>query len=91
MILYIGWHPTSAIWGAIIEHKIVNLENAILISRWPVTVFLNGPSTASFSFIFGLFKQTLQFSYNNIMLKNVHTVYSAGIRTHNLLYASLLP
>ena len=43
------------------------------------------------SFIFGLFKQTLQFFYNNIMWKIFHPVSGAVIRTHNLLGVSLLP
>ena len=45
--------------------------------------FLNGPTRASFPFIFGLFKQTLQF-LQQIDVKNVHPVYSARIWTHNL-------
>ena len=31
------------------------------IFHCPLALFLNGPTTASFSFIFGLFKQTIQF------------------------------
>ena len=50
--------------------------------------FLNGPTPASFSFIFGLFKQTLQFLQ---YVKNVHPVYGAGIRTHDLQNVSLFP
>ena len=44
------------------------------------------------SFIFGLFKQTslLQF-LQQIYVKNVHPVYGARIRTHNLGNMSLLP
>ena len=38
--------------------------------------FKNGPTPASFSFIFGLFKQTLQFLQ---YVENVHPVYGAGI------------
>ena len=42
-------------------------------------------------FSFGLFKQTsLQF-YNKYMWKNVHPVYGAGIRTHDLQNVSLFP
>ena len=37
-----------------------------------------GPTLASFSFLFSLFKQTLQF-LQQINVKNVHPVYSAGI------------
>ena len=46
----------------------------------------NGPTTASFSFIFSLFKQTIQF-LQQINLKkcsNVHPVYGAGIQTFDL-------
>ena len=52
--------------------------------------FLNGPTPASFSFIFVLFKQTIQF-LQRIYLKNVHPVYSPRIRTHNLWNVSLFP
>ena len=44
---------------------------------------------ASFSFIFGLFKQvSLQF-LQQIYVKNVHPVYGASIQNHDLRYASL--
>ena len=47
------------------------------------TLFLkNGPIPASFSFIFGLFIQPIQF-FHQINVKNVHPVYSTGIQTHN--------
>ena len=52
--------------------------------------FKNGPTPASFSFIFGLFKQTLQF-LQQINVKNVHPVYGAGIWTHDLWNVSLFP
>ena len=52
--------------------------------------FRNGPTPASFSFIFGLFKQTILF-LQQINVKNVYPVYSAGIQTHNLLNTSHLP
>ena len=39
---------------------------------------------------FRLFKQILQF-LQQINVKNVHPVYSAGIQTHNLWNMSLLP
>ena len=42
----------------------------------------------TFSFIFGLFKQAMQF-YNKLMWKNVHLVSGAGIWRHNLLIMSL--
>ena len=54
--------------------------------------FKNGPTPASFSFIFGLFKQTIQI-LQQIKLKkgHVHPVYSARIRTHDLSNMSRLP
>ena len=48
------------------------------------------PSSASFSFIFVLFKQTLQF-LQQIYMKNVHPVDTAGIWTYDLRNMSLLP
>ena len=45
---------------------------------------------ASFSFIFGLFKQTKQF-LQQFMWKNVRPVSGARIQTHDLLDVSLLP
>ena len=39
--------------------------------------------------IFGPFKQQYNF-YNKSMWKNVHPIYSTGIRTHDLLDPSLL-
>ena len=52
----------------------------------------NGPTLASFSFIFGLFKQTIQFLQQiNVKKYHVHPVSGAGIRTHDLWNASLLP
>ena len=48
-------------------------------------VFLNGPTLASFSFIFGLFKQTTQFlQQSNVKKCHVHPVYGAGIQTQNM-------
>ena len=58
------------------------------ISKVMQNYFLNRPTPASFSFIFGLPKQTLQF-LQQINVKNVHPVYGAGIRTHNLQNVSL--
>ena len=55
------------------------------------SIFLKmGQTPASFSFIFDLFKQTIQF-LQQINVKNVHPVYGAGIQTHNLLNTSRLP
>ena len=58
-----------------------------------VSVFLNGPTPTSFSFIFGLFKQTIQFlqQINVKKCPNVHPVYSAGIKPHNLSNMSRQP
>ena len=55
-------------------------------------ILKNGPAPESFLlFIFGLFEQTsLQF-LQQINVKNVHPVYGAWIRTHNLCNMSLLP
>ena len=54
-------------------------------------LFKNGPTPASFSFIFGLFKQiSLQF-LQQINVKNVHPVYGARIQTHDLRNVSLFP
>ena len=48
--------------------------------------FKNGPTSASFSFIFGLFKQTIQFLQQiNVKKCHVHPVSGAGIRTHETL------
>ena len=55
-------------------------------------LFKNGPTPTSFSFIFGLFKQTIQFLQQIKVKKcHVHPVYRAGIRTHDLWNMSLLP
>ena len=48
------------------------------------------PTPASFSFIFGHFKQTLQF-LQQINVKNVHLVYGTGYRTHDLWIVSVFP
>ena len=50
--------------------------------------FHYGLTPASFSFIFGLLKQTLQF-LQQIYVKNVHPVYSAGNQTRDLWNVSL--
>ena len=49
--------------------------------------FKNGPTPASFLFIFGLSKQTIQF----LQQINVHLVYAIGIQTHDLLNMSRHP
>ena len=42
-------------------------------------------------FIFGLFKETSLLFLQQMFVKNVHPVYSAGIRTHDIRNMSLLP
>ena len=45
-----------------------------------------------FFFIFGLFKQSIQFLHQiNVKKIHVHPVYGAGIQTHNLSNMSCLP
>ena len=63
---------------------------SVFIDGYPLfalfAIFLkNGPTPASFWFIFRLFKQTLIQFLQQINAKNVHPVYDTGIRTHNLL------
>ena len=53
--------------------------------------FLKGSTLVSFSFIFGLFQTNNTFFYNKSTWKYIHPVYSAGIRTHDLLNMSRLP
>ena len=54
-------------------------------------IFLKKWANPGLFFIyFRLFKHTLQF-LQQINVKNVHPVYGAGIRTHNLWNMSLLP
>ena len=50
--------------------------------------FKKWANPASFSFIFGFFKQTIQFLQKISVWKNVHPVYSARIETHDLLNIS---
>ena len=51
----------------------VTLSKSLLLNFYKMKYcFLNGPTPASFSFIFGLFKQTLQF----LLLINVKNVKS---------------
>ena len=53
----------------------------------------DGTNPASFLFIFGLFKQKIQFlqQLNVNKCPNVHLVYSTGIQTHNLSNMSRHP
>ena len=45
-------------------------------------LFKNGPSQASFSFIFGLFQTNITI-LQQINVKNVHLEYGAGISTND--------
>ena len=57
-----------------------------------LTIFIKmGHPRPLLSFIFGLFKQTLQFLPQYLDMKNAHTVSCAGIWTHNLLDVSVIP
>ena len=47
--------------------------------------------SASFIVYFRPFQTNINIFYNNVMWKNVHPVSGAGIRTHDILYVSLLP
>ena len=53
--------------------------------------FLNGPSPASFSFLFGLLQTNINTILQQITVKNVHPVLSAGILSHDLQIVSHLP
>ena len=51
----------------------------------------NGPSATSFTFIFGLFQINIKIFLQQINVKNVHPIYDARNRTHDLQNMSLLP
>ena len=54
--------------------------------------FLNGPTPASFPFIYCFFEQTLRFFTTNKSEKcQVHPVYGNEIRTHDVMNMSRLP
>ena len=83
----------AAICGKIDVVKIlldanINVELRDQVTMQLIIFFLNGPSPASFSFIF-VFSNN--FTILQINVKNVHSVYGAGIRTYDLLNTSLLP
>ena len=50
----------------------------------------NGPTPASFSFIFGIF-QTNNTILQQIYVKNVHSAYGPGIQTHDFVNMCRLP
>ena len=53
-------------------------------------MFLMSHPRPLFAFIFGHFKQTIQF-LQHIIVKNVHPVSGPGIQTHDLLNMTLVP
>ena len=66
-----------------------NMNRGIFLTQACLIIFFNGPTPASFSFIFGLFKPTIQFFTTNQCEKcRVHPVYGAGIRTHCLRFST---
>ena len=67
-----------------------NIDMLLIGFLYELSIFYKGPTPVSFSFIFGLFKQTIQF-LQEIIVKNVHPVYSAGIWTHDLSNMSRHP
>ena len=66
-----------------------SLQQRLMIWRQHRVHVKNGPSSATFSFIFGFFKQTLQI-LEQIDVKNLHSVSGTRIRNHDLLIMSLL-
>ena len=53
--------------------------------------FLNGPTSASFIVYFRSFQINIITNLQQINVKNVHPVYSARIRTHDLQNMNILP
>ena len=73
-----------------ISHRSSQRDHAM---RRKIFFLKNWPTPASFSFIFILFKQTIQFleQINVKKCPNVHLVQDTGIRTHDLLNMSHHP
>ena len=86
-MLYLGSEPGAAGWED--GRQIKWAMTAPNLAKSFSAIFLNGPSPASFSFIFVFSNKHYNF-YNKDMWKNVHPVYSAGIQTHNHQNMSLL-
>ena len=72
----------------VVEQELVSDKYKQQIER--ELIFFKWANPASFSFIF-VFSNTPYNFYNKYMWKNVHPVYSVGIRTHDLWNVSLLP
>ena len=66
------------------------LDWNLFLTKGLAQVFLNGPSAASFSFIF-IFSNKYYIFYNKYVWENVHPELGARIWTHNLHLTSLLP
>ena len=80
-------HYPCCIVGSYLGVPLMNFGLVLSPSYWQDqgwNIFLNGPTPA--------FSNTQHYKfYNKYIWKNVHPVYSAGIRTHNLQIMSLLP
>ena len=80
-------HDEHGLMGVELDHVIVVLDDGtvcalsddVLDLAFTLSFFINGPSPAPFSFIFGLFIQiSIQF-LQQINVKNIHPVYGSGI------------
>ena len=54
-------------------------------------IIFNGPTLASFAFIFSLFNQSIQLGIQKNYVISVHQVSCTRIQTHDLLITSILP
>ena len=63
--------------------KILHCGHTGTILEMRLNKFFKWANPGLFSFIFGLFKEAIQF-LQQINVKNVHPEYGAGIRTHDL-------
>ena len=57
----------------------------------PIQLFFKWANLGLFFVYERSFQTNIKKFYNKYMWKNVHPVYGAGIRTHNLWNVSLLP
>ena len=85
--LYIWMAPESVRW---LISKGRTREAHAIITRTAQINKVPPTNNCLFFFIFVLFKKSLQF-LQRIYVRNVHPVYGAGIRTHNVQNTSLLP
>ena len=73
-------------WGTLLSllHQSHSVKVPLYWKKWAIT--------GLFLFIFGLFKQTIQFLQQiNVKKYHVHVVYRAGIWTHDLSNVIQLP